>query len=98
VRYGTIEPPSTGSVTPVTKDAASEQSQRMAAATSTALATRPMGIALVRRCRVYSSANHRSFTGVRVVPGAIALTRMFCLAYSRAAAFVRPTTPCLLAI
>ena len=34
---------------------------------------------------------------VRTAAGQIALTRMFCAAYSFAAVFVRPSTACLLA-
>ena len=39
-----------------------------------------------------------SVPGVITTPGTTALTRMLRLAYSSAAALVRPTTPCLLAV
>src|SRR5262249_8613703 len=70
-------PPSTGSTTPVTNDAASEHSQSTASATSGDLPIRPSG------CMPWKASGGtsmltavRSISGVSTMPGEVAFTRM----------------------
>jgi hypothetical protein len=82
----------------VVNDDASEQSQSTASATSSTVASRPMGWRLVIAAPISASwKNARSVSSVRTMPGQTALMRMLCAAYSMAAARVAPMTPCLLA-
>jgi len=92
------QPPSTGSATPVRNDAAAELSQTTAAAISSGRPRRPIGSAASNSCLVSGRwATVRWIIGVSIAPGQTALTRIPQLAYSSAAALVRPTTPCLAA-
>src|SRR5205807_8561123 len=83
-RYVTL-PPSTGMATPVTKEAASEQSQTTTSATSSGIPSRPIGTRAANSASIsaFSAipcstmlANHRSAIGVRVAPGQMALMRI----------------------
>src|SRR6266446_8877736 len=86
-------------VCPVTKDAASEQSHITASAISSGRPILPTGC----RATIWASISGllvraSSINGVRIYPGHTAFTRIPDLAYSSAAVFVNPTTPCLLAL
>src|SRR5215475_3561428 len=95
--YCVTYPPSTVIVCPVTKEAASEQSQTTASATSSEAPTRPMGSLARRRALSSGLRKPRAIIGVWITPGQMQFTRIPCCAYSNAAVFVSPTTPCLLA-
>src|SRR5579859_160297 len=93
------QPPSTGSATPVRNEALSEQSHTTAAAISSGVPSRPTGSPAINICSVSGRrANTRSSMGVRIPPGHTAFTRIPRAAYSSAATFVSPTTPCLAAL
>src|SRR5712691_3984317 len=94
--YCATSPPSMLMACPVTNEAASEQSQTTASATSSGAPTRPMGRAVICACRA-GSRKALSVIGVWITPGQTQLTRIPCCAYSSAAVLVSPTTPCLLA-
>src|SRR5712691_2992020 len=95
--YCATNPPSTVMVCPVTNEAASEQSQTTASAISSGCPIRPTGsLAIIRAIRS-GSCIPCAVIGVAIYPGQTQLTRIPCCAYSNAAVFVRPTTPCLLA-
>src|SRR5262245_2594085 len=92
------KPPSTGSATPVTKEAASEHNQTTACATSSGRPPLPVGCL---------DSNHsltpgpltkaRSIMGVMMRPGHTTLMRMPLVTYCKAADLDTPITPCLLA-
>src|SRR5215831_15375707 len=95
--YCATSPPSTLMACPVTNEAASEQSHTTVSATSSGVPTRPMG-SLATICAFCSgSLKPLAVIGVWIYPGQTQLTRIPCCAYSNAAVFVSPTTPCLLA-
>ena len=96
--YWTTEPPSTAMAWPSTNDAASEHSHAAASPISDGRPRRPSGTpCVIIRSMLASPPMNPSSIGVRVLPGQMQLMRMFCFAYSSAAARVMPTTPCLLA-
>jgi hypothetical protein len=100
IAYWAVQPPSTTIVCPVTNDDSSEQSHSTALAISSGRAFRAMGWYVCANRRWLSLPSPpviRSNSGVSVPPGAIALTLIPFVAYSRAAAFVSPMTACLLA-
>ena len=72
-------PPSTGRIAPVMKDALSEARNKIASATSLGTPSRPIGCAALIVSR-YSgppgSSGRRCTRSVLIVPGATALTRM----------------------
>jgi hypothetical protein len=89
-RHCTVKPPSTGSVWPVTNDAASDASHSTAAATSSGLPMRPMGCRPSNCFRMSSEVTKRLNMSVSMPAGATALTRMFLRAYSSATDLVSP--------
>src|SRR5712691_12949748 len=95
--YCATNPPSTVMVCPVTNDAASEQSHTTASAISSGVPTRPIGSLAMMRALRSGLLKPLSVMGVWITPGQTQLTRIPCCAYSNAAVFVSPTTPCLLA-
>src|SRR6266550_8163321 len=91
-----VYPPSTASAWPVTKLAKGLHSQTTAAAISSGRPSRPIGWSLTISSIVSDSLAIMSATiGVSMVPGHTALMRMPLEAYSSAALFVSPITPCL---
>src|SRR5262249_13725901 len=87
-----------GIACPVTKEAASEQSQTTASAISSGLPARPIGWAAAMAASTLGCWRViRLIIGVSIAPGQTTFTRMPDLAYSKAAVLVSPTTPCLLA-
>src|SRR5690606_12045727 len=73
----TLQPPSTGRTTPVTNLASSEARYRAAAATSSGAPKPPVRGCLVRISSTISGVDWaRRLMGVRMSPGASALTRM----------------------
>src|SRR2546426_9424855 len=95
--YCAMYPPSTLMACPVTNEAASEQSHTTASAISSGVPTRPIGSLAMMRALRSGSLRPLAVIGVWITPGQTQLTRIPCCAYSSAAVFVRPTTPCLLA-
>ena len=80
-------------------DAPSEQSHTTVLAISSGWPTRPMGVADSSICFASGDPATKSrYIRVSIVPGATALTRTFCLAYSSATDLVNPLTACLLAM
>ena len=59
---------------------------------------RPIGIADSSICFTSGALAKSRNIRVSIAPGATALTRTFCFAYSSATDLVNPTTACLLAI
>ena len=60
--------------------------------------TRPMGVADFQHLLYFRRTRTKSRNiRVSIAPGATALTRTFCLAYSSATDLVSPLTACLLA-
>src|SRR5580658_7082339 len=80
------------------KEARSEHIHNTASAISDGLAKRPMGWQLTTYLWTAGARKIRSAIGVSVNPGHTALIRIPFLAFSRAAVFVSPITPCLLAL
>jgi hypothetical protein len=90
-----VNPPSTASACPTTKLEASLQSQRTAAATSSARPSRPIGCIFRISSMIDGIFATMSWTiGVSIVQGQTALMRMPCAATSSAALLVMPITPC----
>src|SRR3712207_6511430 len=87
VASATLFPPSTTSICPVMYDAAGEHRNEIAAATSSGVPGRPIGVA--KPC--FSSTSVEA--PVWMMPGATALTVMPSATSSIASARVRPTTP-----
>src|SRR5205823_8904513 len=91
-----VYPPSTARACPMTKPAPGLQSHSTAEAISSGLPRRPIGCSFVMSFIVSGSLAIIAATiGVSMAPGHMALMRMPRAAYSRAALFVRPITPCL---
>ena len=90
-----VMPPSTTSVCPMTLLASAEHSHTAAAATSLASAPRLAGIAArASLAKAGFWALFATTIGVSVQPGASALMRTLCAAFSMAATRVSPSTPC----
>src|SRR5215813_8887061 len=87
-----VWPPSTANTAPVTYEASSEARKAAAAASSSGLARRPIGIA-APNLRISSSVITDPSIGVAVGPGAIAFTLIPSAAWSIASAFVSIATP-----
>src|SRR5580704_13312027 len=97
--YRAVHAPSTGITTPVTKEAASDDSQITPSAISSACPIRPIGCTASAALRWRLSAGRlRATIGVRINPGATALTRILALAYSNAPLRVSCATPPLAAL
>src|SRR5260221_12088719 len=90
-------PPSTETICPVTKDAASEARNAIICSISAGLPTRPKGTPETNAALFSGVPVKRSTIPVSVGPGATALTRTPLEAASSAAALVKPSTACLLA-
>src|SRR5216683_4095132 len=87
-----VWPPSTGNTAPVTYDASSEARKGAGAASSSGLASRPIGIASPN-LRISSSVMTDPSIGVAVGPGASAFTLIPPAAWSIASALVSIATP-----
>src|SRR5437016_525423 len=96
-RYWAVYPPSIGNIWPVTNEASLEQSQTTVLAISSGRPMRPMGCAASSICLTSGAVAKSRNIRVSIAPGATALTRTFCLAYSSATDLVNPATACLLA-
>src|SRR5713101_8258502 len=97
--YCAVRPPSTVIEHPVTNEAASEHSQMTASAISSGRALRPIGSTSSSRAASLGRPATIPWTsGVSTTPGHTSLTLIPERAYSSAAHFVRPTTPCLAAV
>src|SRR5580704_5515911 len=83
---------------PVMKDARSEHIHTTASAISAGFAKRPIGWQLRTYLWTSGAPKVRLAIGVSITPGHTALTRILVRAFSSAAVFVRPITPCLLAV
>jgi hypothetical protein len=83
---------------PVMKDARSEHIHTTASAISADLPKRPMGWQPRTYLWTAGAPKSRSPIAVSITPGHTALIRIPLLAFSSAAVFVRPITPCLLAL
>jgi len=79
-------------------DARSEHIHKTPPAISSGVPNRPMGCKPRANFLNPGSANRRSPMGVSITAGHTTLIRMPLRAVSRAAAFVSPITPCLLAL
>src|SRR5262249_52883113 len=92
------KPPSTGSATPVTKEAASEHSHTTACATSSGRPPLPVGcLDSSHSLTAGELAKACSTLGLMMRPGHTALTRIPLLTYCKAADLDTPITPCLAA-
>jgi len=80
------------------KDARSEHIHSTASAISIGFPRRPMGWQLTTYLRAAGARRLRSDMGVSINPGHTALIRIPLFAFSSAAVFVKPITPCLLAL
>ena len=92
-------PPSTGIEAPVTNDAASDSNHVTASAISEGRPIRAIGstltsLSLSRGCVETMPAT----IAVSITPGQTAFTRIPVRAYSSAAVFVNPMTPCFEAV
>ena len=97
-RYAAVCPPSTGKVTPVTSDDASEARNTAGPTNSSGSPNLPMGIFAVSRSITSGSSRIAEISGVFIWTGASALTRMLWGAHSIANSRVRAATPPLLAV
>ena len=82
---------------PVINEAPSEHNHITAEATSSGFPMRPTGCAATIASLISGLLVATSINAVWMKPGHTALMRRPCLAYSSAAAFVRPMIACLLA-
>src|SRR5579864_9276487 len=89
-------PPSTAMTWPVMKPARSEHRNATAAATSSAVPSRLIGVSLTSSPTI-SSVSDPEVSSVRTYPGATALHVMLRDPYSRATDFVNPIRPALAA-
>src|SRR5215469_4563395 len=80
------------------KEAWSEHIHTTASATSDGLPNRPIGWQLSTYLCTFCALKSRSAIDVSIAPGHTAFTRILLRAVSKAADFVSPTTPCLLAL
>ena len=78
---------------PVTKEASSEASQQIASTTSFVVPKRPTGCIATAKFSFFSVSKALSAIGVSITAGHTAFTLIFSFAYSKAVAFVIPTTP-----
>src|SRR5436190_7338008 len=90
-------PPSTTSISPVIKLAASDARKTAAPANSSTLPKRPIGVRIRNSWPRGVSSSSFSFNAVRKTPGAIAFTLTPCFAHSIARDFVSDPTAALLA-
>src|SRR5581483_12331109 len=93
-----VQPPSTGSTTPVIALARGEARKTIAPAISSAWRIRPSGMRCVAACVNVSFSKNASVIGVTVKPGATALTRTPFSAQSIASERVSAATAPLLAV
>src|ERR1700677_4593917 len=80
------------------KEARSEHIHNTASAISAGLPKRPTGWRPTTDLQTAGAPKRRSPIGVSITPGHTALIRIPLLAFSSAAVFVNPITPCLLAL
>src|SRR5271170_7343287 len=91
-------PPSRINDWPVIKDARSEQIHKTASATSVGFPRRPRGWSPIAYFLISGAPKARSPISVSITAGHTAFTRIRFRAFSSAATFVKPITPCLLAL
>ena len=104
-RYRAVHPPSTGSATPLSCAASSEQRNTASAPSCSGVVDSsqgcfsPSSLIFASSCDNFSLAARASIcfctSGVSTQPGHIALQVTPAVAVSSATALVRPTTPCL---
>src|SRR6185437_8953332 len=99
IDHRVVYPPSGTMICPTMNPAPGLHNHRTAEAISSDLPIRPRGMSL-NTAFIASGSFATAFAtmGVSITPGHIALTRMPRPAYSRAALFVSPITPCFEAV